>query len=127
MRILSVLIRWAVLAGAVVLAAWVTPDASLSGGPLTAMWVAVLIALANVVAGLVLRALPSPQQFLLLAVLTLAVNGLAVWVASAFTDSLTIDGFLPAVALAILISIFAMVLTAIVGRLLPETKPAARR
>lgn len=122
MRILSVLIRWVLLAAAVVLAAWVTPDVALSGGPLQAMWVAVLIALANVVAGLLLRVLPTPNQFLLLAVLTLAVNGVAVWVASAFTDALTVEGFLPAVAMAIMVSIFAMVLTAVVVRLLPETK-----
>jgi putative membrane protein len=125
MRVLSVLVRWVVLAVAVVLSAWVTPDVTLSGGPVAAMWVAILIALANVLAGLVIRVLPKPSALVLLAALTLAVNGLAVWVVSAFTDYLTVDGFLPAVMVTIMISVFSLVLTALLLRLLPDEEKTA--
>lgn len=130
MYLLSILLRWVILAAAVALAAWVTPDVTFEGGFLAALWVALLIALANVLVGLVMRVLPTPSAFLVTAALTLAVNGLAVWLASAFTDSLVVDGFLPAVGFALMVSIFAMVLTTLAVRLLPDgpgTADAGRR
>src|SRR5680860_218101 len=119
---LSALIRWLLLAGAVALTAWVMPDVSLEGGVFAALWVAVLIALADVALQLIVQFLPTPRGFLLLAALTLGVNGLLVWGVSAFTSYLSVDGFLPAVGAAILISIFSMVLVAAAVRLLPETE-----
>ncbi|MGZ5416338.1 MAG: phage holin family protein [Nocardioides sp.] len=118
MYLLSILLRWVLLSAAVALAAWVVPDASLEGGAFAAMWVAVLIALANVVVVVILGMLPTPGAFWLLALVTLVVNGLVVWAVSSLTDYLTVDGFLPAVGLAIMISIFSMVLTSLAVRLL---------
>lgn len=123
--ILSFLVRWVLLATAVALTAWVMPDVSLEGGALAALWVAVLIALANVVVQVLVRFLPKPDSFALFAVLTLAVNGLLIWLVSAFTRYFSVDGFLPAVGAAILISIFSMVLAAIAGRLVPAAKTQA--
>jgi len=120
--LLSLLVRWAILALAVVLAAWATPDVTFEGGALSALWVAVLIALATVLVGPLVRVLPTPSAFLLTAVLTLAVNGLAVWLVSAFTDALEIDGFLAAAGFVLMLSIFAMVLTAAAVRLLPDER-----
>jgi putative membrane protein len=117
---LSVLVRWVVLAAAVALTAWVMPDASLEGGALSAMWVALLIALANVVLQAVMRFLPNPDSFLLLAVLTLALNALMIWFVASFTTWFSVDGFLSAVGAALLISIFSLVLSNAVARLLPE-------
>ncbi len=125
MFLLSLLLRWLLLAAAVALAAWVTPDVTFEGGLLSALWVALLIALANVLVGLVMRVLPTPSAFLLTAALTLAVNGLAVWLASAFTDALEVDGFLPAVGFALMVSIFSMVLVALAVRLLPDARGSA--
>lgn len=117
---LSIVVRWVLLAAAVGLTTWVMPDASLEGGVMAALWVALLIALANVVVQAVVRFLPQPDSFLLLAGLTLAVNGLAVWFVSELTRYLSVDGFLPAVGVALLISIFSLVLSNAVARLLPE-------
>lgn len=108
MLLLSLLLRWAVLALAVVLAAWATPDVYFDGGAFSALWVAVLISLANVAAQWALRLLPTPGSFLLMAVLTLVVNGVAVWIASVFTTSLKIDGLLGAVTFALMVSVFAV-------------------
>lgn len=119
---LSLLVRWVLLAAAVVLTAWVMPDVSLEGGALAALWVALLIALANVVVEALLRFLPKPGSFFLLAALTLGVNGLMVWLVSAVTSYLSVDGFLAAVGAALLISIFSMVLAAAAARLLPDTE-----
>jgi putative membrane protein len=122
---LSILLRWALLAAAVALSAWVMPDVSLEGGVLAALWVALLIGLANVLVQVLLRRVPRPSSFLLLAALTLAVNGLMIWLVSAVTDNLTVDGFLAAVGAAILISIFSLVLSELAARLLPEGDTSA--
>lgn len=119
---LSFLVRWALLAAAVALSAWVLPDVALEGGVWASLWVALLIAFANVVVQLLLGIIPKPNAFLVLALLTLAVNGLLVWAVSAVSSHLTVDGFLAAVGAAILISVFSVTLEAIVGRLLPDDR-----
>lgn len=120
MKWLSILIRWVLLAAAVALTAWVMPDVALEGGVLAAIWVAALIAAANVLVQAVLLVLPRPGGVVLFAALTLAVNGLLVWLVSSLTSYFEVGGFLPAVGAAILISIFSIVLTEGVARLLPE-------
>lgn len=121
MLVLSILVQWVLLAASVALAAWVVPDVSLEGGPLATMWVAALIALANVLVLPLTRLLPPSYSLPVLALLTLAVNGLGVWIASALTSYLTVDGFLPAVGAAIMISVFSVVLTALAVRLRHDT------
>lgn len=106
--LLSMLVRWVLLTVAVVLAAWTVPGVDLRGGPLTALWVALLIAVANVLTQLLLRVVPTPGGLLLLAVLTLGVNGLAVWIVSAFTSGLDIDTFLDAVSFALMVTVFSV-------------------
>ncbi len=119
---LSLLLRWVLLAVAVALTAWVMPDVSLEGGVWASLWVALLIALANVVLQGLMLLLPRPDNVLLLSVLTLAVNGLLVWGVSALTSRFSVGGFLPAAGAALLISIFSVVLEAAALRLLPGTE-----
>jgi uncharacterized membrane protein YvlD (DUF360 family) len=117
MGIVMVLLRWALLALAVVLAAWVTPDVDFSGGPLSALVVAVLVAAANVVAQLLLRWLPTSEHMLVLAAVTLVVNGCAVWLASAFTSRLRIDNIVAAITFALMVTVFSVALTWVGERL----------
>ena len=119
---LSLLLRWVLLAVAVALTAWVMPDVSLEGGVWASLWVALLIALANVVLQGLMLLLPRPDNVLLLTVLTLAANGLLVWGVSALTSRFSVGGFLPAAGAALLISIFSVVLEAAALRLLPGTE-----
>ena len=121
--VLSLLIRWALLAVAVALAAWATPDVDLRQGPVSAIVVAALIALANVVAQLVLRLLPTPDALVPLAVLTLVVNGLAVWTASAFTSRLDIDGVVAALTFALMVSVFSVALSVLSTRFIGAAEP----
>lgn len=116
---LSLLLRWVLLAVAVELTAWVMPDVSLEGGVWASLWVALLVALANVVLQGLLLLLPRPDNVLLLTGLTLAVNGLLLWGVSALTSRFSVDGFLPAAGAALLISIFSVVLQAAAVRVLP--------
>ena len=118
LQALAFLGRWVLLALAVVLAAWSTPDVELRDGATSALVVAALIALANVVTQLGLQALPHPDSLLPLALLTLAVNGLAVWVVSAVTPRLEIDGALAAVTFALMVTVFSVGLSWWSARLL---------
>lgn len=111
-------VRWVLLAVAVVLAAWVTPDADFRGGPFSALVVAALIAAANIVAQLALRWIPRSDNVVLLAALTLLVNACAVWVASALTTRLHISGLVAAVTFTLLVTVLSVVLAWLVDRLL---------
>ncbi|NPD06255.1 phage holin family protein [Nocardioides sp. zg-1308] len=118
MTVVAFILRWVLLALAVVLAAWVTPDVDFRGGPLSALVVAALIAAANVVAQLALRWLPSPDNVLALAALTLVVNGCVVWLASVLTTRLRIDGFVAAVTFALMVTVFSVALGWAIQRVL---------
>jgi putative membrane protein len=120
---LSFILRWAILAAAVALAAWVLPDVALEGGVWASLWVALLFGFANAAVQLIMQLLPTPGSLLVLALLTLAVNGLLVWAVSAVTSHFSVDGFLAAVAAAILISVFSVALEAIALRVLPDDQP----
>ncbi|WP_299928580.1 phage holin family protein [uncultured Nocardioides sp.] len=121
MRIVTVLVRWALLALAVVLAAWVTPDVDFSGGPVSALVVAVLVAAANVVAQLLLRWLPTSEHMLVLAAVTLVVNGCVVWLASALTTRLRIDNIIAAITFALMVTVFSVALTWVGDRLVARS------
>jgi uncharacterized membrane protein YvlD (DUF360 family) len=73
--------------------------------------VAVLVAAANVVAQLILRSFPTPDSVLVLAASTLVVNGCVVWVASAFTTRLHIDGLVADITFALMVTVFSVALT----------------
>ena len=119
----SFIVRWAILAAAVALAAWVLPDVALEGGVWASLWVALLFGFANAALQLVMRLLPTPDSLVVLAVVTLAVNGLLVWAVSAVTSRFSVDGFVAAVAAAILISVFSVALEGLAARLLPDDEP----
>jgi uncharacterized membrane protein YvlD (DUF360 family) len=126
MGIVVLLVRWALLALAVVLAAWVTPDVDFSGGPLSALVVAILVAAANVVAQVLLRWLPTSEHLLVLAAVTLVVNGCAVWLASALTTRLRIDNIIAAITFALMVTVFSVALTWVGERLVARSsRPTA--
>jgi putative membrane protein len=112
--VLSILVRWVLIAVAVALAAWATPDVELESTVTSVVVVSVLIALANVLAQLALRLLPLPRSLILLAVATFVINGLAVLVVSAVTPRLQVDGLLAAVTFAMLLSVFSIALSTLV-------------
>ena len=118
MLIVSLLVRWILLAVAVILAAWTTPDIEFSGGLVSALIVSALIAGVNVVAHLIVGIFPTTDNVFVAAALTLAVNAFAVWVASGLTTRLRIDGFVAAVAFAMMVTLFSVVIQSWISRLL---------
>jgi uncharacterized membrane protein YvlD (DUF360 family) len=125
-RVVGFFVQWALLALAVVLAAWVTPDVDLRGGPLSALVVAVLVAVANVGAHVILRWLPASDNVLVLGALALVVNGCVVWLASAFTSRLHVSGLLAAITFALMVTVFSVGLGWTVERLLARRRRSSR-
>jgi putative membrane protein len=104
------LISWAVLAGAIAITAGVLPGVDVHGGFLTYLWIAVVFALVNALLGRVLRLLTAPLIVLTLGLFALVVNALLFLVTSWISDSLHVDGFLTALAAALIISVVDAIL-----------------
>jgi putative membrane protein len=116
--VVSLLVRWVVLAGAVELTAWVLPGVSIAGGVVSHLVVALFIGLCNVLVPFITGRLPQPSSVVLLALLTLAVNAVLIWAFAFLTSLLTVSGLLVAALAALLISVFAAVLSLVADRLL---------
>ena len=120
MTVVILVVRWLLLAAAVALAVWTVPGVSLDGGLAATLWVSLLIALGGALLQLVLPEAAGVRSLLLLALVTLVANGLLVWLVAALSDALTVDGFLPAVSTAIMISVFSVALHVLLARFVPE-------
>lgn len=103
------LLRWAVLALALWLAAEVVPGVHLFGGFLTTLWVALLFGLVNAFLGPILRLVSLPFTLLTLGLFALVVNAALLGVTALLSSKLSIDGFFPAVLAALVISVVSAV------------------
>ena len=117
------LVRLVLLAAASALAAALLPDLTVSGGPLTYVWVALLFAVVNATLGLVIRLVTLPLRILTLGLFSLLVNGFLLLVTDWLSDDLEIDGFFAAVLGAIVIAVINALLHVVV----PDPRDRAAR
>ena len=89
----KLVIRWAVLALAVWLAATFVPGVHVHGGFLTTLWVALLFGLVNAFLGPILRVLSFPLTFLTLGLFALVVNAALVGITAWLSSKFEVDGF----------------------------------
>jgi putative membrane protein len=119
------LIRWAVLAGAFAVTAWLLSGMDVSGGVGAYIWVSALFGIVNVLIGTILRILTLPLLFLTLGLFSIVINALLLEITDAFTDHLTIDDFFwTAILAAIILSIVSMILDLVVRTTLASAAPA---
>jgi putative membrane protein len=116
--IAQTLFRWLVLSVAVALTAWSLPGVAIEGGVGSLLVVAVLVGLVNVLVHAIVQRLPLDNKLILVAVATLVVNALLIWLAAGLSDRLTVDGFLPAASAAVLLSVFSVAVAHVVQRAL---------
>jgi putative membrane protein len=114
--ITKLLVRWAVLAVAVAVAAAIVPGVTVHGGVLATLWVAALFGLVNAVLGPILRLLSLPFTLLTLGLFALVVNGLLVAITAGLSDKLDVGGFLSAILAALVISLVSAVLNRVLGK-----------
>lgn len=87
------LLRLVVNAAALVAADFLIDGVHLNGGPLTALWVALLLGVVNTFVRPVLLLLSLPAVLLTLGLFAWVVNAAALGLTAAFTGGLDIDGF----------------------------------
>lgn len=105
----TILVKWLVLALAVFLVGNFLPGIHIADY-MTALWVALMLGIANVVIRPILLLITFPINLLTLGLFTFVVNGFLFWLATKFVANFTIDGFWTAVLGAFIVSIITMVL-----------------
>ena len=119
------LIRWAVLALAFAVTAWLLSGMDVSGGVGAYIWVSALFGIVNVIIGTVLRILTLPLTLLTLGLFSIVVNALLLEITDALTSHLTIDDFFwTALGAAIILSIVSMILDLVVRTTLASAASA---
>ena len=103
----TIIIRWFDSAASIMLAAYILPGISLSGGLYIALIVAVLLGIVNTLVRPVLFVLTLPINILTLGLFTFVLNGLFfLWIAS-FVKGFDVSGLFAAILGAILVSLFS--------------------
>ena len=109
------LIRWAVLAIAFAVTAWLLDGMDVSGGVGAYIWVSALFGIINVIIGTVLRLLTLPLMLLTLGLFSIVINAILLEITDWLTDHLTIDDFFwTAILAAIILSIVSVILDIVV-------------
>ena len=115
----ALLIRWAVLAGAFAVTAWLLSGVDVSGGAWGYIWVSALFGIVNVIIGTILRILTLPLTLLTLGLFSVIVNALLLQITDGLSSHFTIDEFFwTAIWAAIILSLASMILDWIVRSVL---------
>lgn len=105
-------VKWVVLALAVFLVGNFLPGIHVPDY-MTALWVALVLGIVNTVLRPILLLITLPVNIITLGLFTFVVNGLMFWLATIFVRDFTVDGFLPAILGALIVSVIAMILNRI--------------
>ncbi len=107
----ALLIRWAVLAGAFAITAWLLSGMVVSGGFWAYVWVSALFGIVNAILGTILRILTLPLTLITLGLFAVIVNAFLLEFTDWLTSHLTIDEFFwTAIWAAIILAIASVVL-----------------
>ena len=115
----ALLIRWAVLAGAFAVMAWLLSGVVVSGGTWGYIWVSALFGIVNAFIGTILRILTFPLTLLTLGLFSVIVNALLLQITDGLSSHFAIDEFWwTAIWAAIILSLASMVLDGLVRSVL---------
>lgn len=120
--LIRLLVRWAISAGGVAVAAWLVPGINLTGNHRvwTLLLVALVLGLVNAFIRPIVSGLSCGLIVLTLGLFTLVINGLMLWLASYISErwldlGFHVDGFWSAALGAIIISVFSFLVSTFVG------------
>lgn len=108
---LELLIKWVILALALLFVAWIVPGISLSGF-VAALWATFILGIVNVFIKPVLILLTIPINILTLGLFTLVINALLFWFVSSLVSGFMVSGFLAAFLGSLLFSIISTLINA---------------
>ena len=109
-----ILIKWLVLAVAIGLTEVILPGIDIDGGFGSLLLVAAVFGIINAVLGPIAKLLTFPLIILTLGLFSIVINALLFLLTDWLLDRLDIDGFLPALGGAVIISIIVLLLEFIV-------------
>lgn len=117
----SLLIRWASLAVAFAVTAWILGGVDVTGGAWGYIWVSALFGIVNAVIGTILRILTFPLTLLTFGLFSVIVNALLLQITDGLSSHFTIDEFWwTAIWAAIILSIASLVLEWLVRSVAPD-------
>jgi putative membrane protein len=123
--LLTLLIRWVVLAVAFGITSWLLSGMNVSGGIGAYLWIAALFGVVNAVLGTLLRLLTLPLMIITLGLFSIVVNAAMLELIDAISSHLTIDDFFwTAIWAAIILAITAVILDLIVESAFRRRQPA---
>jgi putative membrane protein len=123
--LLTLLIRWIVLAFAFAFTSWLLSGMNVSGGFWAYLWIAALFGVVNAVLGTLLRLLTLPLMIVTLGLFSIVVNAAMLEVIDAISSHLTIDDFFwTAIWAAIILALCAVILDLIVEAAFRRQQPA---
>jgi putative membrane protein len=111
----AIIVSWFVLAAAIGLTAAIVPSVDVDGGFFTLLWVALLFGLVNALIGPLLRLISLPLTMMTFGLFALVVNAVLLALTAGLSDNLEVGGFLGSIVAALLISIFATLISMVVG------------
>jgi putative membrane protein len=119
---MSWILRWIIIAAALVIAAWVVPGIEVDGsdGVVAVLVTAAILGIVNLIVRPILVLLSCGLVIVTLGLFLLVINGLTLWLAAwiseeVFEVGFSVDGFWPAFFGGIIVSIVSFVLTGILG------------
>jgi putative membrane protein len=107
---MRILIRWAILAVAVFVAAQIVPGIELREGLASLLIVSAILGLVNAFLGTVLRILSIPFLIVTLGLFAIVINMVVLWVTALFTDRISFVGFWAYFWAALIVSIVTLAL-----------------
>jgi len=108
------LLRWAIIAVAIAIAAAILPSVHVDGGFFGLIGVALIFGLVNALIGPILRLLSLPLTLITFGLFSLIVNAVLLAITAGLTDNLDVGGFFSVVLAAFLISVLSTILAALV-------------
>jgi putative membrane protein len=123
--LLTLLVRWVVLACAFAITSWLLSGMNVSGGFWAYLWIAALFGIVNAILGTLLRLLTLPLMVVTLGLFSIVVNAALLEVIDAISSHLSIDQFFwTAIWAAIILALVAVILDLIVAAAFRRHQPA---
>jgi putative membrane protein len=109
-----ILLRWAIVAVAIAVAAAVLPSIEVDGGFFGLIGVALVFGLVNALIGPIVRLVSLPATMLTFGLFGLVINGILLAITAGIADNLDVGGFFSVVLAALVISLLTTILAALV-------------
>ncbi|MGH3454989.1 MAG: phage holin family protein [Nocardioidaceae bacterium] len=109
-----ILLRWAIVAVAIAVAAAVLPSVEVDGGFFGLIGIALIFGLVNALIGPIVRLVSLPATMLTFGLFGLVINGILLAITAGIADNLDVGGFFSVVLAALVISLLTTILAALV-------------